>query len=122
MPAALSKDFRKRIVDARKNGDTVAKIAREKNVCTSTINKLMAMYRATGEYMPRPLNNGRKARLTPGQMEAIRERIFEQPDISLRELITEMQLPLCESALCRIVNKKLGLRRKKNGLRVRAES
>ena len=122
MPAPLSKDLRKRIVEARKKGDTVAKIAREKNVCTSTINKLMALYRETGEYTPRPLNNGRKPRLTKEQLEAVTARIIEQPDIGLEELITEMLLPLCQSALCRIINNKLGLRRKKNGSRGRTGS
>ena len=122
MPAPLSNDLRKRIVEARKEGETVDQIAKEKNVCTSTINKLMALYRETGEYTPRPLNNGRKPRLTVLQLEAIKERILEQPDISLLELIEEMRLPLCESALCRIVNNKLGLRRKKNGSRGRAAS
>ena len=122
MPAPLSMDLRKRIVEARKNGDTVAKIAREKNVCTSTINKLLALHQETGGYTPRPLNNGRKPRLTMEQLEAIKSRIIDQPDISLLELITQMQLPLCVSALCRIVNGKLGLRRKKNGSRSRAES
>ena len=122
MPAPLSMDLRKRIIEARMNGDTIAKIAKEKSVCVSTVDKLMSLYRQTGEYTPRPLNNGRKPRLTAQQLEAVRIRILEQPDISLLELITEMQLPLCESALCRIVNNKLGLRRKKNGSRGRAES
>jgi putative transposase len=113
MPAPLSNDMRKRIVEARERGETVEKIAKEKDVCASTINKLMALYRETGSYEPRPLNNGKKPRLTPEQLEAVRVRILEQPDIGLLELIKEMQLPLCESALCRIVNNKLGLRRKK---------
>ena len=113
MPEPLSNDLRKRIVEARKNGDTVAKIAKEKAVSESTINKLMALYRKTGKYTPRPLNNGRKPRLTAEQLEEVKKRIIEQPDITLLELIAEMNLPLCESALCRIVNNKLGLRRKK---------
>jgi len=122
MPAPLSNDLRKRIVEAREKGDTAAKIAKEKNVSASTINKLMALYRETGEYKPRPLNNGRKPRLTLEQLEAIKARIIEQPDISLMELIEEMELPICESALCRIINNKLGLRRKKNGARGGTES
>ena len=122
MPAPLSNDLRKRIVEAREAGDTVEKIAREKKVSTSTIDKLMALYRETGSYKPRPLNNGKKPRLKPEQLEAVRQRIIEQPDISLLELIDELQLPVCESALCRIVNNKLGLPRKKNGSRSRTES
>ena len=122
MPAPLSMDLRKRIVEARKRGDTVTKIAKEKNVCTSTINKLLALYKKTGEYTPRPLNNGRKPRLTTEQLEAVKLRIIKQPDISLVELITQLQLPLCVSALCRIINDKLRLQRKKNDSRSRAES
>ena len=107
MPVALSNDLRKRIVEAREKGDTVSKIAKEKAVSESTINKLMALYRETGKYTPRPLNNGRKPRLTVEQLESVKERIIEQPDITLLELIAEKELPLCESALCRIVNNKL---------------
>jgi len=58
MSASLSKDLRKRIVEAREAGDTVEKISREKEISTSAINKLMALYRKTGSYEPRPLNNG----------------------------------------------------------------
>ena len=119
MPAPLSKDLRKRIVEAREKGETVAQIAKEKNVCVSTINKLMALYRSTGSYEPRPLNSGRKPRLTPEQLAAVKSKIREQPDISLKRLIKELDLPLCESALCRIVNNKLGMKRKKGGPRGR---
>lgn len=122
MPAPLSKDLRKRIVAAREQGDSVSKIAQEKNVSESTINKLMALYRETGSYEARPLNNGRKPRLSPEQLEMIRQRIEEQPDIGLAELIAELHLPVCESALCRTINNKLGLRRKKNGIRSGAEA
>jgi len=122
MPAPLSNDLRKRIVEAREKGETVSKIAKEKKVSVSTIDKLMALYRQTGEYTPRPLNNGRKPRLTEKQLEEIKEKIIEQPDISLMELIEEMKLPVCESALCRTINNKLGLRRKKNDSRSRTKS
>jgi transposase len=119
MPAPLSNDLRKRIIEAKEHGDTVAKIAKEKDVCKSAVVRIWALYRETGSYEPRPHSYGRKPRLTPEQLEAVRQRIISQPDIGLLEMIEEMQLPLCESALCRIVNDKLGLRRKKNGSRGR---
>jgi transposase len=122
MPAPLSRDLRKRIVEARARGESITKIAQEKNVSESSINKLMALYRETGSYEARPLNNGRKPRLSPVQMEEVQQRIEQQPDISLAELIAELHLPVCESALCRTVNNKLGLRRKKNGIRSGTES
>jgi transposase len=113
----MSNDLRKRIIEAKKRGDTNKKIAREKEVSESAVERLLALYRSTGSYEPRPHNRGRKPRLSPEQLEAVRQRIIEQPDIALYELIEELSLPVCESALCRTINNKLGLLRKKNGTR-----
>ena len=54
MPDPLSKDLRKRIIELHEKGKTVAKVAKEK----MSVNKLMALYRETGNYELRPLNNG----------------------------------------------------------------
>ena len=121
MPAPMSHDLRKRIIEAKSRGDTNRKIAQEKGVSESAVERLLALYRATGSYEPREYKRGRKPRLTPEQLEAVRSRILAQPDISLLELIDELKLPVCESALCRTVNNKLGLPRKKNGSRGRTE-
>ena len=115
MPLPLSNDLRKRIIEARKRGDTIPNIAREKGVSESAIERLLRLYHETGSYEPRPNNRGRKPRLSAEQLEAVKQRILVQPDVSLSELIDEIHLPVCESALCRTVNNKLGLRRKKNG-------
>jgi putative transposase len=122
MPKPLSNDLRKRIIDAKMRGDTEDAIAREKEVSKSTITKLWALYRETGSYEARPNPNGRKPALSPQQLAAITSRINEQPDIALKELIEELNLPVCVSALCRTVNNKLGLRFKKNVARRRAKS
>jgi len=121
MPAPLSQDLRKRIIEARERGDSIAKTAKEKGVSESAVLRIHLLYQETGSYEARPLNNGRKPRLTPEQLEQIRQRITEQPDIGLMELIDEFCLPVCQSALCRTINNKLGLRRKKNGARNRTE-
>jgi transposase len=119
MPVPLSMDLRKRIIKARERGDPIAKIAREKEVSVGAIDKLLALHRKTGSYAPRPLNNGRKPKITPGQIEAVRQRITDQPDITLAELIDELHLPISDSRLCKIINNTLGLRRKKNSTRRR---
>ena len=115
MPAPLSKDLRKRIIEAKERGDSHAKISKELRVNISTITRLLALYRESGSITPRPLNNGRKPRLDQQTLQKIRERIQERPDIALRELIEEFSLPVSEPALCKTINGKLGLRRKKNG-------
>lgn len=120
MPAPLSNDIRRRIIEAKENGDSIQKIAREKGVGTNTIACLLRLHRETGSYEPRPLNNGRKPRLDDETLERIRKRIEEQPDIALYELKEELLLPVSLPALCKTINGKLGLRRKKNGTRSRA--
>jgi transposase len=120
MPAPLSTDVRKRIIEAKEKGDSIQKIAREKGVGTNTIACLLRLYRETGSYEPRPLNNGRKGKLSEEMLKRIEERIKEQPDIALYELKEELGLPISLPGLCKIINGKLGLRRKKNGTRSRA--
>jgi transposase len=82
MPAPLSNDMRIRIIKARERGDTIAQIAREKEVNPSTIVRLLRLYRETGSYEARPLNNGRKPRLSPETLEIIRERIVIMDNLS----------------------------------------
>jgi transposase len=120
MPAPLSRDIRKRIIETKENGDSIHKIAREKGVGVNTIACLLRLYRETGSYEPRPLNNGRKPRLDTETLRKIEKRIKEQPDITLYELKEELALPVSLPALCKTINGKLGLRRKKNGTRGRA--
>jgi putative transposase len=122
MPAPLSNDLRKRIIEAKLRGDTEDKIASEKEVNKSTVTKLWALYRKTGSYEARPNPNGRKPALSAEQLEQIALKIKEQPDVTLRELIDGLRLPVCVSALCGIVNNKLGYRFKKNSTRGRAKS
>jgi hypothetical protein len=63
------------------------------------------------------MNAGRKPRLDEAMLQKIAGRIEEQPDITLRELIEAYSLPVSAPALCKTLNQKLGLRRKKNGAR-----
>jgi putative transposase len=113
MPKPLSNDLRKRIIDAKKRGDTEVKIASEKEVSKSTVTKLWSLHQSTGSYAPRSNSGGRKPKLSEYQLEQVRQRIVDCPDITLRELIDEFSLPVCISALCRTVRNKLGFRFKK---------
>jgi len=122
MPKPLSNDLRKRIIEAKLRGDTEDKIAAEKEVSKSTITKLWSLYRETGSYEARPNPNGRKPALSTVQLEQITQKINNQPDVTLQELIDEFELPVCVSALCRTINGKLGLRFKKNSARRRTKS
>lgn len=122
MPAPLSKDIRKRIIAAKERGVSHAQIAQDLQVSVSAITRLLFLYRNSGNFEPRALNNGRKPRLDEKTLQRIKERIESRPDISLQELIEELSLPVSAPALCKTINNKLGLRRKKNGSRGRTES
>lgn len=115
MPAPLSNDLRIRILRARERGDTIETIAREKEVSVSAIARLLRLHRETGSHEARPLNNGRKPKLNQEMLQLIKERIERQPDVTLRELKEEYSLPVSKAALCKTINKKLGLIRKKTG-------
>ena len=117
MPRPLSNDLRERIIEAKQRGDTESEIAEEKEVSKSTVTKLWALFRETGSYEARPNPNGRKPALTEAQLEQIRERIKVQSDITLKELVEELGLPVSISALCRTIKGKLGYRFKKKALR-----
>ena len=113
MPKPLSNDLRKRVIDSKLRGDTEDKIAFEKEVNKSTVTKLWSKYRSTGSYFPCSNRRGRKPMLSDYQLEQIRQKIIDHPDITLQELIDEFSLPVCVSALSRTVRFKLGFRFKK---------
>jgi transposase len=117
MGAPLSMDIRKRVIEAWERGDTFARIAREKAVSERVVYKIVALYKETGSYAPRPLNNGRKSALSDETKRLIEAKIIEQPDITLDEIIEEFKLEICRSALSKIVRFKLGFKYKKNPTR-----
>ena len=113
MPASLSTDLRKRIIEAKKRGKTELTIAREKDVSQSTVTKLWSLYRETGSYEPRPNPRGRKPLLKDEDLSLIRKAIEECSDITLHELIEKLHLPVHKSALSVTIRHKLGLVYKK---------
>jgi transposase len=113
MPGPLSKDLRERIVAAKKEGVSHARLAKELRVSVSAITRLLALYRETGSVEARPGKAGRKPRLDEEMLQKIAGRIREQPDIRLRDLIDEFSLPVSAPALCKTINLKLKLGRRK---------
>jgi transposase len=121
MPAPYSNDIRKSVINARKEGLCVKKIVSIFGVTKSAVYEWLKKYRETGDYKPLPKNCGRKPSLTSEELEEIRKEIRNKPDITLEELKEELGLPICISALCRIINNKLNFKYKKNFARKRAK-
>jgi len=77
-----------------------------------TVSRVWNKFKETGSYEPEAKNSGRKPLISEIQMENVLERIKEQPDITLQELIDEFNLPFSQSALSKRL-RKLGLTFKK---------
>lgn len=115
MPAPLSKDLRERIIIKYKKGIKRIQIQSELEIKSlSTVCEIIKLYNETGSIEPRPLNNGRPAKMTSQNTADLKTAVLAQPDITLEELKEELNLPICISRICRILNGDLNLLRKKN--------
>ena len=115
MSAPLSNDLRERIIIKHNKGIKPSQIQAELEIKSlSTVYDIINLYDETGSWEPRPLNNGAPPKMTAQNMADLERKVKEQPDISLEELKEELNLPICISRICRILNKKLDLGRKKN--------
>jgi transposase len=114
MPAPLSKDLRERIIIKHKKGIKPVRIQKELEIKSlSSICAIIKRYEETGSIEPRPLNNGRPPKMTKKNMSDLEETVLAKPDITLEELKEQLNLPICISRICRILNNDLGLPLKK---------
>ena len=105
-------DTRERIVNAYgrfKNADTVADMF---GVSTRTVYRVARQKQETGDVELHLHRRGRKPKLSDEQYEQIRTTLQEKPDMTLMDLIQELELPISESRLSRII-RQLGFRLKK---------
>jgi transposase len=92
---------RETIIFHKINNEKNENIAKWVRVSISSITRIWKLYRTTGKYEPKPQNSGRKPLVSADQMSKVIEKIKEQPDIILRDLIDCFSLGISESALCR---------------------
>lgn len=109
----LGQETRERIIKARERGVTVAELSRCYGVSEQSIYKLLARFRETGSVAARTHTRGRKPKLSALELKQIDETLQKTPDITLKELREELQLPIQVSRLSQIVREKLGYTYKK---------
>jgi transposase len=114
-------DLRKRIIGDIEKGYKRKEVAEKYSVHYNTVSRLARQWKRTGNLEPKPLANGRKGKLTAEQLLAVEKIILERPDITVIAIIDELQLPIKESGLSKIIVKKLEFRFKKNSARQRAK-
>ncbi len=105
-------DTRVRIVNAYTRRGNAREVADMFGVSTREVYRLAARERAEGDLHAHTESRGRKPKLTQAQLDEVKAAIQEKPDITIADLIHDLNLPISESRLSRIV-RRLGFRYKK---------
>jgi transposase len=90
MPAPMSLDLRRRIVEAVEGGSSIRAAARRFAVSPSAAIKLMQRVRATGSAAPERYGGYRRPVLEPHGAD-LRRLVEATPDITLAEIQAELQ-------------------------------
>lgn len=116
MPAPLSVDLRKRVVDSFEDGGTLGSVAEKYGVGTASVGRWWRQWIETGDLAARP-TGGRKSSFDDGARAHLRELVEAQPDATLALLIDLLEPRIGfrtnDSTLGRVLAE-MGLTRKKS--------
>jgi transposase len=94
----ISIEKREMIIHAKERGETPETIALWTDVSLGSVYNILALHRETNDISPKPYT-GRPSSLTSKQLEDIRLTVAAKNDITLEELIEELDLPIKKSRL-----------------------
>jgi transposase len=123
MTKAYSMDLRRRIVRFVGAGHSRRSAAAHFEVSAAFVVKLMAAFRRSGSYAPKPEGGWRYSKLDP-RREFLLRRVAEKPDITMPELASELVaigLRIDPASLSRWFRRN-GYRYKKNAAGIRTRS
>ena len=123
MVRPYSEDLRSRVVARVEAGRPVREVAVTFGVSVASVVKWSQRYRATGSVAAKPMGS-QMPRLLFGEREWLLERIAASPDITLRELVSELRgrgLRASYGSLWRLLRDE-GISFKKKPVRQRARS
>ena len=112
--SAYSNDLRKRIIQRLEAGEKVKTVAEMFEVGLNCVYTLLRRYKKTGSYEALPSGGGRPSKLSESDIERLREIVQKHPDATLEELREMGCFAVSRATLCRVLNSKLKLVRKKN--------
>jgi transposase len=98
----ITKENRMLIVAARERGESPAVIAVWFNIAVSSVYNILALHKKTNDVTPKAYP-GRPSRLTGEDLERIRVAVKEKNDITLEELIEQLDLPIKKTRLSEIL-------------------
>jgi len=123
MTKAYSMDLRRRIVSFVESGHSRRSAAAHFEVSAAFVVKLVAAFRSSGSYAPKPEGGWRYSKLDPQRAFLVR-RLSEKADITMPELASELAavgLRIDPASLSRWFRRN-GYRYKKNSSGIRTRS
>ena len=99
MANPLSKEIREKIIKHTENGAKICEIVKWLMISRDSVIRIQKLKKETGSVDHRPLNRGRKPKITAEEMAAIEEELKVNPDITLQEMIEKFSLRIKKSAL-----------------------
>jgi len=105
MPKPLSKDIRELIIYHDKNGAKNTEIVKWLRVSKTSVERTLRIYREEKTTESKYSNSGRRPAFCDAKLKKIIEKIREQPDITLEELIEQFHINISISALSRKLTK-----------------
>ena len=100
----ISKEIRKLVVDAKKDGKPIIEIVSMLKISESTVYTIWRLFKTTGSVEAKAYK-GRKSRLTDEMIAAIQDKIKDEPDATLEEIVTDLNLPIKKSQLSKLLRK-----------------
>lgn len=117
MPAPLSHDLRRRIVEAYLAGEgTLDEMAERFQVGSATVTRLLRLYRQTGALAPKPHGGGTEPRVRPEDLPLLQTWLQENPSLTQAELAAHYAAHTGRSTSQRSISRTLirhGITRKK---------
>lgn len=123
MAEPLSKDLRKRLIDAVEKGATRRAVAERFGVVSSTVTKLVKHLQRTGSIIPAKQGGDRRSVRIEAHAAEIKALVTASPDITLEEIAAHLKRAHNETFVVSTIWRCLdrhGLTFKKNGARQRA--
>jgi transposase len=105
MSTPLSKDIRELIIYHNKKGAKNTEIVKWLNVSKASVERILRLYREEKTTETKYTNCGRRPAFCEAKLKLIIEKIREQPDITLEELIEHFHIKISISALSRKLTK-----------------
>lgn len=111
----LHNETRNLLVQAFEKNHNAKQTAQDFSVSLWTVYRLRKQMKQTGSVDLRVNQRGRKAKLTPENIDAINVLAHKQPDITIREIKEKLSLNVCEETIRKtVVN--LGYKVKKKSI------